>query len=125
MATRIADYIGPAGETIYIYPLRSLAGSDYSLADWTTHRVQLVEKASPNLGRYQGSADDTKGYIWAVFIGATQPASWDEAVATIDLTNAAIEDQTTKDAIREAMSGRWTDETNASFDLVVTETPAP
>ena len=93
--------------------MRSLAGSDYSLADWSTHRVQLTEKAAPNLGRYQGSADDTKGYDWAVFSGANQPDSWDERVAIVDLRHSAIVEEVQRvprssTALTAGAASRWT-----------------
>lgn len=84
MATRTVTFTDTTGGAYYAYPAHS--SSTYSLANWTTHRVQLVELSAPNTGIYQGNVDDAKGFIWYVFSGASQPASWSDAVAVVDFS---------------------------------------
>jgi hypothetical protein len=79
------------GQTIYAYP------DGYSLADWITHRVQLVEQSAPNLGRYQAALDESKSTLWRFFEGAGQPANWNEAKGFFNLSsgsaNITVEDR--------------------------------
>jgi hypothetical protein len=86
MTIRQIEHTAPPGGTHYAYPARSSA--TYSLANWTTHRVQLVELAAPNLGNYQGNVDDEKGMVWYIFSGASQPSDWGQAVAVVDFSLA-------------------------------------
>ena len=74
MATHTLTHVATTGLTLYVFP------SSQSLGDWATYRVQLSEAGSPNEGRYQGSVDDAQGRDWWLFIGATQPSSWDAAI---------------------------------------------
>lgn len=88
MPNHTATHIAATGGTYYAYPAHSSA--TYSLANWATHRVQLAELSAPNLGTYQGTLDDAKGFSWLVFAGSSQPASWDSALAEIDLTSDEV-----------------------------------
>jgi len=74
------------GLTLYAYPTAQ------SLADWTTYRVLLTEGTGADAGRYVGSADPANGTSLVLFSGATQPASWADAVVGVgwDLLIAAI-----------------------------------
>jgi hypothetical protein len=74
------------GQTLYAYP------DGYSLADWITHRVQLVEQSAPNLGRYQATLDESKSTLWRFFEGAGQPTNWSESKGyfQLDSDGAAI-----------------------------------
>lgn len=88
MTTHTATHLASTGGTYYAFP------TSQSLADWETYRVQLSEASSPNLGRYQGSLDDTNGSEWVVFAGSTQPSSFGEAIATISAVSAGIKAKT-------------------------------
>jgi hypothetical protein len=68
-----------SGLTLYAFP------STLSLATWATNRVQLVEAASPNQGRYTAQLDDTLGTLWRLFSGASQPANWAASIEYFDL----------------------------------------
>jgi len=69
------------GLQIYAFPDRT---EGFSIADWTTHRVQLVEGTGANTGIYIGELDETKATLWRVFAGASQP-TWDQSFAYVDL----------------------------------------
>jgi len=99
---RTVEYLGVAGAVYFAYPSHS--SSTYSLANWTTHRVQLVELAAPNTGNYQGEVDDAKGYVWYIFSGSSQPSDWGQAVAVVDFT----------------LEGKLTAERLAKLDLIGT-----
>jgi hypothetical protein len=64
----------PAGRSLYAFP------EGYSLADWTTYRVQLSESSSPNTGYYTAELDDSLSSLWRLFDGQSQPNSWSEAI---------------------------------------------
>lgn len=83
-ATHTVYYSAASGGTYYAYPIGQ------SLADWTTYRSQLSPGSSPNASRYSGTLNDAHGLAWVVFSGASQPASWDAAVADIDLQTAVM-----------------------------------
>lgn len=72
------------GLTIYAFPDRA---SGYSLADWTTHRVLLTEGTGANTGHYTASLDESKSQLWWAFVGATQPADWDDEIGYFPLAN--------------------------------------
>jgi hypothetical protein len=88
MTNRVGQHVDSESglNPVYAYPLPT--SSTYSLANWTTHRVLFTELDSPDECLYQGTLDDAKGTLWAVFIGASQPANWGQRVAIIDLSNA-------------------------------------
>jgi hypothetical protein len=74
----------PAGQTLYAFP--DLTGG-FSLADWTVHRVQLVEGTGANTGIYTAQLDETKWTLWRVFSGESQPANWGISFAFFDLAD--------------------------------------
>lgn len=71
------------GSTLYAYP------DNESLADWTTNRVALTEQSSPNTGRYTATLSAVTAQVWRVFVGASQPASWDLSIEVFDLSDLA------------------------------------
>jgi len=75
MANRPFEWADSTGLVLYAFP------ASQSLGDWTTHRELLVERSAPNLGMYDATLDDAKGFVWYVFEGATQPASWADHVS--------------------------------------------
>ena len=64
----------PTGQTLYAFPEGS------SLADWVTKRVQLVEQPAPNTGYYIADLDESVASLWRLFVGASQPSSWSQAI---------------------------------------------
>lgn len=120
MANQKVIHNAPSGGTYYAHPADLEL---YSLANWATNRVQLNERAAPNVGQYANEVDDSKGMVWLIFESATQPASADEAVASVALEAEVARQQTTpeklKEGVRLGLEGRWTDEDNESFDLTV------
>ena len=90
------------GATLYAYPVNQ------SLASWATYRVLFTEGTGANAGRYTASIDPANGTQCVVFVGATQPASWADAVPTLnfDVTNESIKAKT--DLIGTVQSlARW------------------
>ena len=67
-----------------------------TLASYVADKVLFVERAAPDLGIYDATVDESKGTSLRLFIGATQPASWADAVVglTWDLLLEAIKDKT-------------------------------
>ncbi len=63
-----------------------------TLASYVADKVLFVERSAPDLGIYDATVDETKGTSLRLFVGATQPASWEAAVVgvTWDLLLAAI-----------------------------------
>lgn len=78
--------IRTSGQTLYAFPDISFG---FSLADWTTHRVLLVEQASPNQGIYLANLDETKATLWRFFVGASQPTDWNESKGYFPLPGSA------------------------------------
>ena len=87
MAMILVSHLAPTGGTYYAYPAEA---SVYSLADWATHAVELVELGAPDAGVYQGELDTDKGFTWLVFSGASQPSAWNAAIAEVALADASI-----------------------------------
>ena len=56
-----------------------------SLADYVASGVAATEADSPDLGRFSITLDDAVATVWRVFLGAGQPASWDDYELEIDL----------------------------------------
>ena len=81
MADQTFYWTADTGQTLYVMPLSQ------SLTNWATYRVQLVELAGDDTGKYWATLDD--GEVWALFVGSAQPSSWADAIATITLTPAA------------------------------------
>jgi hypothetical protein len=81
---KIVSLTRTPGITVYAFPDRA---SGYSLADWTTHRVQLTEGTGANAGHYTGSLDETKSQLWWAFEGSSQPTDWDDQIAYFPLAN--------------------------------------
>jgi hypothetical protein len=61
------------GRILYAYPDES---EGFSLDDWTTHRVLLVEGDAPDEGIYTASLDTDKAFLWRIFEGSPQPVNW-------------------------------------------------
>lgn len=85
-ATRIEYWQTATGGTYYAYPV------DQSLASWLTYRAALTEGSGANVGRYSMSLNDANGTAWVIFSGASQPASWDLWVASVDISDEVIQD---------------------------------
>jgi len=85
----------PTGATIYAFP------SDADLANYVADKVQLVEDPAPNLGRYRCNWDTADGTSVSVFAGATQPASWEDAITGLgfDLSSEIAATQATAAAL--------------------------
>lgn len=81
MSTKAVATTYTTGQTLYWYPVSR------SLADWTIYRVAATESIAPNLGRYTATLDtdscdlsvDTD-CVFALFVGASQPGSFDSAI---------------------------------------------
>jgi len=84
MANRAVSTTQATGLTLYAYP------DGTSLASWASSRVAVTEQAAPNLGRYYGVLDDSIATLWRLFIGSTQPSSWDEAVEVFQIASTSI-----------------------------------
>jgi hypothetical protein len=97
------------GLQIYAFPDRT---EGFSIADWITHRVQLIEGTGANTGIYIGELDESKSNLWRFFEGESQPTGWDQAKGFFDLSSvpvsgdylltATITDADTTDAIEGA-----------------------
>ncbi len=63
-----------------------------TLASYVADKVLFVERSAPDLGIYDATVDETKGTSLRLFVGATQPASWADAVVGVgwDLLLAAF-----------------------------------
>ena len=75
----------PTGSTLYAFP------ASLSLADWTASRIQLVEEASPNLGKYLANLNDSVDTLWMMFSGASQPAVWSDSIEYFNLAGSDAE----------------------------------
>lgn len=95
----------PTGATIYAFP------SDADLTDYVADKVQLVEDPAPNLGRYRCNWDTADGTSVSVFAGATQPASWEDAITGLgfDLSSEIAATQATAAALDASKIPRLTD----------------
>jgi hypothetical protein len=71
-------YLDNPGLALYAFPVGS------SLASWSSLRVAFTEAASPNTGRYTATLDADVSEDWAIFVGATQPASFGDAIAMVE-----------------------------------------
>lgn len=65
---------------------------DQSLDDYVADKVLFVEGSGSDLGKYTAVVDETKGTQVVAFVGATQPASWADALPGVgwDLIIEAI-----------------------------------
>ncbi len=68
----------PTGSTdIYAYYVGQ------TLADYVADKAIFVEGTGPDSGLYTAVVDETKGTSIVAFVGATQPASWAEALTGV------------------------------------------
>jgi len=67
-----------------------------TLANYSADKVLFVERSAPDLGIYDATVDESKGTSLRLFVGATQPASWEDAVVGVgwDLTTSQIKAKT-------------------------------
>lgn len=85
----VVSTVYTSGTVIYAYP-DNASLTDY--AGGSTPRIQLVEQAAPNLGRYTATLNGTVSQLWRAFIGATQPANWNASIELFDLSDiSAVE----------------------------------
>lgn len=69
----------PTGSTdIYAYYVGR------TLANYVADKVLFVEGTGPDTGLYTATVDETKGTQIVAFVGATQPASWEDAVVGVE-----------------------------------------
>lgn len=89
------------GATLYAFPVGQ------SLASWSTYRVLFTEGSGANAGRYTASVIPASGTQWVVFVGATQPASWADAVPTLafDVASEFVKMLAESDQILEDVAG--------------------
>jgi hypothetical protein len=81
-ATHTVYWSTATGGTYTAFP------ANQSLADWLTYDAALTEGSGANVGRYAMSLNDASGTSWLIFAGTTQPTSWDQYVASVDLSAA-------------------------------------
>lgn len=102
MATTITLRGYPTGAVdVYAYYL------DQSLDDYVSDKVLFVEGSGSDLGKYTAVVDETKGTQIVAFVGATQPASWADALPGVgwDLLIESIK----ADAVLGASAGGMVD----------------
>ena len=75
---------------------------EQSLADWATYRTPLLPSAAPDEGEHHGTIDTANGNEYAIFLGNSQPASWDEAVAVWTAEGVTLLSRTWSGALLEA-----------------------
>lgn len=108
-------HVDNPGKTIYAYP------ADQSLADWLTHRVQMVEGASPNTGRYSASLAAGE---WVLFNGGDQPADWRKGMVVLtigDVVPSLIVPLTVKDDSLAVIPYCFVEVTRRGASVVVEE----
>lgn len=76
-----------SGLILYCFPDQRYG---VSLADWDDDAAEATEQASPNLGRYDVTLDDTYRY-WLVFEGEDQPTDWDQWVDVVDIYEGVLQ----------------------------------
>ena len=81
MTVHTKYFTAPTGSVVKALPFP--AGS---LANYVSQGVAAVEAAAPNLGRFSISLDDATSMQWYLFIGSSQPTSWDDWYQSFDLT---------------------------------------
>ena len=93
------------GQTLYWFPLSR------SLVDWATYRVEAVESAAPNLGKYSATLDADNADLgvdpdapFVLFLGAAQPSSFSEGLQTTNVIELSAS-VTTKTVLTSAESG--------------------
>lgn len=87
MADKAVSFMADTGKTTYrLFPSQE---NGVSLSTWGSNAKVATEAAAPDLGKYTATVDDTYRY-WTLFDGASQPASWGEWVAVIDIHDGVI-----------------------------------
>lgn len=71
-------WVGEAGLELYWYPI------NLPLSQWTSQRVQAIESPSTP-GSYTATLDPSVGTIYYLFVGSTEPASLNLAIAYTQL----------------------------------------
>lgn len=84
MANVTKRFSEQTGQALYAFP-RSLVFSS-----WSTGKVFIPENVAPDLGRYTFTLDDSIDTEWAIFVGASQPASWDNEIGSISLDSVVV-----------------------------------
>jgi hypothetical protein len=79
MTVHTKHFTAPTGSIVKALPFPS-----GSLADYGTG-VLATEAATPNLGKFSISLDDSVSEFWYLFIGNNTPASWDDWYLAFDL----------------------------------------
>lgn len=91
MASITLTVLDTPGLTLYAFP------TNQPLASWATYRVLMTEVS----GRYSCTINDTNGMEWAIYVGASAPATYDlarwtqqyGAMAGGAAVNVTVEDQ--------------------------------
>jgi hypothetical protein len=83
-ATAPVSFTRPTGGTYYAYP------TNHVVTDWTTYRVAFSD--SGHLGLYTATLDTVVSTDWVIFEGATQPASFADALAPVSVLEVNIDE---------------------------------
>lgn len=117
-ATHTVYYAAATSGTYYAYPVTQ------SLADWATYSVALSEGVGANIGRYTGTLDDANGATWYLFPSASQPTSWEDAVAVTTVIDKSNVVQVSDDATAADNLELAADNYSATRGLAGTALPA-
>ena len=100
--------------TALLQAIADKIASDLTAGDLTAQSIVSAIKSDATLAQMIARVDDTISSR-SEFDPTTETVTTDEASRTAS--------KNTKAEIRDALDGRWTDETGAQFDLTVTDTP--
>lgn len=107
---RVGNFIGNSGANYYGKPWDS--DTPITLSPWDSDVVNASEIGTT--GIYAITMQDAKSYHIFQRVDVN-PVSTDLFVVSFG--------QATKTSVRDAVSGRWTDQTSRTFDLTITDIP--
>jgi hypothetical protein len=84
MANKIERFSELPGQALYAFP------RSFVFSSWSSGKVFIPESTAPNTGRYTATLDDSIDTEWAIFVGSSQPASWDNEIGSISLDSVVV-----------------------------------
>lgn len=115
---RTINFVTYPGQVVKLLPFPNGDLDDYNSA------VEATENSSPNTGKYSAVLDDSLGSEWYVFIGETQPSSWDDYEFSINL-QPAVRDWTNDQRDRIIQLFKLDEDPYVPPDLIIPEPMNP
>jgi len=94
-----AAILADTGQDLYLYPIDP---DNRPLSQWSTHRIQVIERGFPNLGLYEFDTEDVDiNFDYAIFANDAVPTNWTVALRQLSFEAQRLEQA--QDQARESI----------------------